>query len=506
MKKLTEYLIHLKQHHLREVAEEVISLSSEMNFQFLSRNSDSPSETLMKRAVKLISDFTDALVNQTYDQMQAELIKKYMDLETESNSTDLIRSGEMVLIYSLQRRVFRKFLHTFTQNLDEALVILNELEILNLHSEQAGIRSLLESVQKTGKELEQSNIFLSAVLENLPNMIFVKDAKDLRFVRLNKAGEDLLGFPVNDLIGKNDYDFFPKEQANFFVSKDRAVLRKGKLCDIAEEPIQTKHLGRRWLHTKKISIPGIDGKPAYLLGISEDITEKKKKDDALNELNLELEAFSYSISHDLRAPLRAMNGYAQILEEDYASGINEEGRRLLKAIKYNSQKMGILIDELLTFSRLGRKEIKKSTVDMNELTEGVIRELNNENPNKAQIHFTELHPVVVDYGLIHQVMHNLLSNAIKYSSGKETPDVEISSRIEEKEVIYEVKDNGVGFNMKYADKLFGVFQRLHNSDEFEGVGVGLAIVKRVVIRHGGSVWAEGVLNKGATFGFSIPFK
>jgi light-regulated signal transduction histidine kinase (bacteriophytochrome) len=166
--------------------------------------------------------------------------------------------------------------------------------------------------------------------------------------------------------------------------------------------------------------------------------------------------------------------------------------------------MGALIDDLLAFSKLGRKDLDCSFENMNELVEGVVREMNKSNPNKAQITINDLIPAKVDYGLIHQVWLNLLSNAIKYSSKKERSHIEISSQKKDKEIIYSIKDNGVGFNMKYVDKLFGVFQRLHRVDEFEGTGVGLAIVQRIISKHKGRVWAEAEPDKGATFSFSLP--
>jgi PAS domain S-box-containing protein len=415
--------------------------------------------------------------------------------------TKLLTKESAWSLVSTRKHSLRKFIPGYTQDVKEALKIWEELEEI-VPADPGPVER--EREQKMRDELHQSNDFLKAVIENIPHMIFVKEVKELRFVRFNQAGERLLGFSKNDLLGKNDYDFFPKNQADFFTAKDRAVLEKGELLDIPEEPIQTKFLGERWLHTKKIPVTGEDGKPLFLLGISEDITEQKKKDDAILELNKELEAFAYSISHDLRAPLRAIHGYAQILVEDHASKLNTDAQRLLDSIKVNALKMGYLIDELLAFSRLGRKEMAKSHVNMNELVEGVIREFTKDFPHKADIRVQPLLPVEADYGLIHQVCFNLLSNAVKYSGKSESPVIEISSRTENGDVIYAIKDNGAGFNMQYISKLFGVFQRLHHSSEFEGLGVGLAIVKRIISRHKGKVWAEGEPDKGATFYFSLP--
>lgn len=240
--------------------------------------------------------------------------------------------------------------------------------------------------------------------------------------------------------------------------------------------------------------------------IARDITERKKTDEQLLSVNKELEAFTYSVSHDLRAPLRAVNGYAEMLNEDFGQKLNEEGKRIINNIAYNATKMGILIDDLLAFSRLGRKDLNKKLIDMNELMEGVLNDINKAHPNNAKVNVKKLHNVKADYGLLYQAMFNLVSNAIKYSSKNKSSIVDISSKENGDEFVFTIKDNGVGFDMKYSDKLFGVFQRLHSQEEFEGTGVGLAIVQRVIAKHHGRVWAEGVLNEGATFNFSITNK
>ena len=220
-------------------------------------------------------------------------------------------------------------------------------------------------------------------------------------------------------------------------------------------------------------------------------------------MNKELEAFTFSVSHDLRAPLRAVNSYAQILEEEQKDKLNEDGQLMLKNIKNNGQKMGRLIDDLLAFSRLGRKEIKKVQVNMNELASTAIEELNRLMPNHAAIQLSPLPDVEGDYTLLYQVMINLIGNAIKYSSKKEKPVIAIYTEQKEGKTIFTVKDNGAGFDMRFAEKLFGVFQRLHSEQEFEGNGVGLAIVQRIINKHGGKIWGEGKENEGASFYFTL---
>jgi light-regulated signal transduction histidine kinase (bacteriophytochrome) len=210
------------------------------------------------------------------------------------------------------------------------------------------------------------------------------------------------------------------------------------------------------------------------------------------------------VSHDLRAPLRAIHGYTSILVEEYAAQLDDEAKTMMASIQSNAKKMGQLIDDLLAFSRLGRRELEKTNVDMNKMVESIITDVLNNYPNtKPEIKVHPLSPAFADYSLMAQVFTNLISNAVKYSSHAEHPVVEIGSKETEKSVEYFIKDNGIGFNMAYYDKLFGVFQRLHDSSEFEGTGVGLAIVKRIVTKHGGKVWAESEPGKGATFYVSL---
>lgn len=222
------------------------------------------------------------------------------------------------------------------------------------------------------------------------------------------------------------------------------------------------------------------------------------------ETNKELEAFSYSVSHDLRAPLRTVNGFAEMLRERYGDKLDEEGLRLLGRITNGAQKMGILIDELLALSRLGRKSLQLSEVNMVEIIHSVLEELNvhNELADFA-IEISALPTAVGDTALLRQVWINLLSNAVKYSRHSASKSISITFSVQNGVPVYAIRDQGVGFDMRYADKLFNVFQRLHKEREFEGTGIGLAIVKRIVTKHGGQVWAEAEVNKGATFFFSL---
>ncbi len=369
------------------------------------------------------------------------------------------------------------------------------------------------------RNLEAANQLLESLFENIPTMIFAKDAQDLRFVRINRTGERLLGVRREDFLGKTDRDFFPPEQAEHFIATDRKTIERGDILDIPEEEIDTAHLGRRTLHTFKVPIRADDGHPILLLGISLDITEQKAAERhvvALNEeltrqaqllqsSNQELESFCYSVSHDLRAPLRAINGYARLLEQDYGSRFDAEGTRFLRTICSACDRMARLIDDLLEFSRLGRQTLQLEPVDMTSVVSRVIDDTmeGRDAPPPA----IETHPlphIHGDPGLLHLVWLNLIDNAVKYTTGVESPHICIGAEVTGDEVVYSVTDNGIGFDMQYADKLFGVFQRLHSDAKYPGTGVGLAIAHRIIARHGGRIWARSEPGRGATFSFAVP--
>lgn len=224
----------------------------------------------------------------------------------------------------------------------------------------------------------------------------------------------------------------------------------------------------------------------------------------LEAVNRELEVFSYSVSHDLRAPVRAMNGFSQTVLEDYGDLLPEEGRHDLESIREGAKEMGALIDHLLALSRLTRTQLKRRKVDTRKLVEDVIAELSpDQKDRKIDIKTGDIPPCQGDATLLKQVWINLLSNALKYTRKRERAVVEIGCNSNNGENVYFVRDNGTGFDMRYADKLFGVFQRLHRAEEYEGTGVGLAIVERIIHRHGGRVWANAVENEGATFYFTV---
>lgn len=233
--------------------------------------------------------------------------------------------------------------------------------------------------------------------------------------------------------------------------------------------------------------------------------ELQKEREKLKAANQELETFAYSVSHDLKVPLRAIDGFSRILEEDYPEELDDEGKRLIDIIRQNTKRMSQLIDDILHLSRAGRQDMVLAKLDLESLFQNAFNELKQSNKGRdIQLDIEPLPAVYGDRALLQQVISNLLANSIKFTATRETTLIEVGFQEGKKEYIFHIKDNGVGFNMKYSDKLFGLFQRLHGQDEFDGTGVGLSIVQRIIRRHGGDIWAEGKVDEGATFYFSLP--
>jgi PAS domain S-box-containing protein len=356
----------------------------------------------------------------------------------------------------------------------------------------------------------QASSLLDAIIENIPDMVFVKDADTLAFVRLNRAGEELLGLSRDELIGKTDFDLFPPSEATFFVGKDRETLSSGALVDIPEEPILTRR-GERWLHTKKVPLLDSAGRPQYLLGISHDITERKQvvaelsvAKSAAEDANRELESFSYSIAHDLRTPLRAIDGFSQALLEDYGDRLDAEGRRYLGRVRDAAQRMAELIDDLLTLSRVTRSELRRDRVDLGALAVTLLAAFQRLEPERrVEIIIAPDLIADADPQLAAIALDNLLGNAWKFTAKRAHAKIELGAAALDGVATYFVRDNGVGFDMAYRDKLFGVFQRLHPETEFPGTGIGLATVARIAQRHRGRAWADSRPGEGATFYFTL---
>lgn len=357
---------------------------------------------------------------------------------------------------------------------------------------------------------DRATRFLDSVVENLPAMVFLKEAQGLRFERMNQAGVALLGVSRQDLLGKSDNDFFPEEQARFFQAKDRQTLARGVVVDIPEEPIETKG-GRRWLHTRKVPLLDEHGEPRFLLGISVDITERKEVAEALRQakekaeaVSRELEAFSYSVAHDLRAPLRSIDGFTRALAEDSHGVLDEVCQKHLQRVLAAAQRMGELIDDMLSLSRLSRANMQAEEVDLSELAAECVADLRLRSPDRdISVRIAPSIKTRGDRRLLRIVFDNLLGNAFKFTGPRPRATIEVGATVDRGRRVYFVRDDGVGFDNRHAENLFGAFQRLHDVRDFPGSGIGLATVQRIVSRHGGRVWADGVPDRGATFSFTL---
>ena len=352
------------------------------------------------------------------------------------------------------------------------------------------------------KELNKSNDLFSNLFNYNPASISIKHLDDGKIINVNNSFLQLFGFSsVDEVIGKTlqELNVFENPNHTEDVSK---LLNQNKIIKDYETKIRTKQGEVKWTSASILRLE-VDDR-ACIFSVSTDISYRKKAEEQLLAVNKELEAFTYSVSHDLRAPLRAINGYAKILQEDYLKVLDEEGISSLVAITKNSKRMGELIDDLLAFSRLGRKEITTTEINMLSVVNSVKEEELLGITNHVEFDIKELLPANGQQVLIKQVWVNLISNAIKYSQHQNKADIEIGSYKKDNMIIYYVKDNGVGFDMQYYDKLFGVFQRLHSQEDFEGTGIGLAIVQKIINRHNGTVWATSKINEGSCFYFSLP--
>jgi len=394
------------------------------------------------------------------------------------------------------------------------------ISLAQLMRDQKLTTSELESkVAERTKELTAANQFLDSVIENIPNMIFVKEAENLRFVRFNRAGEELLGFSRADLIGKNDFDFFPADQALEFTTADRETLGDRRLVDIPEETIQTKRKGQRILHTKKIPILDSNGEPAFLLGISEDITEARKVQEALLHAQEEAERanrtksqFLASMSHELRTPLNAILGFSELLGDDRSDRFDEATRtRFLSQIHSSGQHLLQLINDILDLSKVeaGQMELQLQTVELGSLTDEVRSSVEPLARSKTITLFTEPSPelrLVADAGKVRQMLLNLVSNAIKFTPAGGR--IQIRRRRVDSWVEIAVSDNGIGIAEADLGRLFTEFHQLDSGlgRRQEGTGLGLALTKRFAELHGGRVSVESEPGKGSTFTLRLPLE
>ncbi len=368
--------------------------------------------------------------------------------------------------------------------------------------------------------LQESNSILRAVIEGTMDAIFMKDLQS-RYLFINSAGANVVGKPQEEIVGKDDTEIFPYEIGLAIMQNEREIIASGD--NQTYEDIVSERGELRTFLTVKTLCRNERGEAIGVVGIGRDITERKQAEEQIKELNQnlerrveertaqleaankELEAFSYSVSHDLRAPLRTIDGFSLALLERYDSQLDDKGKHYLQRVRTASQRMGELIDDLLNLSRVTRSQMEYQTVDLSRMVEAIAQNLSHTQPER-QVEFI-IAPNVVTQGdsrLLKVVFENLLNNAWKFTSKKLYSKIEFGTFLQpDGTTVYFVSDNGAGFDMAYADKLFGAFQRLHTVDEFPGTGIGLATVKRIIHRHGGQLWAESAVEQGATFYFTL---
>jgi PAS domain S-box-containing protein len=364
------------------------------------------------------------------------------------------------------------------------------------------VRERTAALEALAAELRRSEEWLRLLVGGVTDYAILTLDPQGRVATWNAGARLIKGYADDEIIGRHFSVFYPPE-AREAGWPERVLQFAAERGHVEDEGWRVRKDGTQfWASVVVTAMRDAQGEIRGFSKITRDLSERKQAEEKVKALNKELESFSYSVSHDLRAPLRAVDGYARMLEEDYGPRLDDEGRRLLAVVRESSQRMGRLIDDLLAFSRLGRQEPAKQACDMTSLAQEVVHELRN--GSTASIELGALPRVQADRALLRQVWANLVGNALKYSGKRADARIEIGGREENGEAIYWVRDNGAGFDMRYVGKLFGVFQRLHRADEFDGTGVGLAIVQRVVSRHGGRVWAEGKPGEGACFHFSLP--
>jgi len=364
---------------------------------------------------------------------------------------------------------------------------------------------------------------LLKVIDNTSAVIYMRD-NDGRYLLVNRQYEQLFGIRRQDIVGLTDHDLFPREMADDFRANDLKALSRGA-------PIQMEELaphpdGVHTYITVKYPIRDLAGRPYAVCGISTDITPLKRVEERERRLNAELEgrvrdrteeleatareldAFAYSVSHDLRAPLRAVTGFSEMLIEEHSGQLDEDARDYLDRVLAATKHMGRLIDDLLNLSRTGRVELYRRPVDLSAMARRVVTDLaaadDSDSAPRTQVRIDDGLSAVGDPALLEIVMRNLISNAWKFSARAPHPAIHVGSVEKQGSPVLFVRDNGAGFDMRKADRLFAPFQRLHSTAEFAGSGVGLALVARIITRHGGRVWAEGEVGKGAVFYFTLP--
>ena len=382
---------------------------------------------------------------------------------------------------------------------------------------------MLNRIQGQNNALTESSERLRAILNADLSGVIVMDA-DGRIIDWNKRAEKIFGWRKDEVAGGDMATLVIPEryrEAHWRGFKRFLQTGEGPVVGTLLELSALRKDGSEFPVELSVNVLKTNDVLTFC-GFVTDLTERKKAEEEIRAFNTrleqmvidrtaeleaankELESFSYSISHDLRTPLRSIHGYVNILYEEYGPRLDDEAIRLINIVQENSRRMGRLIDDLLAFSRLGRRELSRSRISTQDMVESIIDEYRREEKGSGITFIVQrLPPLDADPATIRQVWENLIANAVKYSGNREKPVIEVGAVEEAGQTVYYVKDNGAGFSMDYYDKLFGVFQRLHSDSEFEGTGVGLAIVHRIISKHNGRIWAKSAPDEGATFFFSL---
>jgi PAS domain S-box-containing protein len=388
---------------------------------------------------------------------------------------------------------------------------------LNLRDATARLeteRILREAVAARTVELQASQARYQAIVETQHEMI-CRYLPDTTLTYVNPAYCRNHGKTPEELLGRRFIDLIPPEAQQNVLEYLQSLYDNPRIEYFEHQTLTPT--GIRWQRWSDQVILNSEGRIVELQATGYDITERKMAEQTIADLNVmltqraaeleaanrELEAFAYSVSHDLRAPIRAIDSFTRILQDQYGATLPTQAQHYLTRVTANSARMGALIDDLLRLSRLGRQALRRTTVQPDLIVQRVLADLiGKADDSTPHIEIESLPTCYADASMLEIVYVNLIGNAVKYSRGREKPQIVIGAQQAAGEVVYFVRDNGVGFDMAYVDKLFGVFQRLHGA-EFEGTGVGLATVHRIITRHGGRVWAEGAPGAGAVFFFTL---